>query len=169
MLHIVGDRIYSVNILRINYTTYDVHRDYDVINPRTQPDIMIESPDASPSAWPYWYARVLRIFHLQVWTTHPELNDPSPREMKVLWVRWLGQVPGYRWGFKRARLPKVGFVPSTDEDSFSFLDPACVIRGCHLIPTFSEGRTSELLPVSHSAARINPDETDDWVNFYVSM
>jgi hypothetical protein len=79
--------------------------------------------------------------------------------------------PGqYRHGFQFGRLPKIGFVESTDNYAFTFLDPAQVIRGAHLIPTFAEGRTSGLLPAKKSIAHVlNPNEEDDWVNFYVNM
>jgi hypothetical protein len=43
--------------------------------------------------------------------------------MDFLWVRWLGVEPGYRAGIKKARLPKVGFVPEPDPYAFGFLDP----------------------------------------------
>ncbi len=91
--------------------------------------------------------------------------------MNFLWVQWFGVEPGrYRHGICYARLPKIGFVESTDPYAFTFLDPAQVIRGVHLIPAFSEGRTSTLLPTAKSVARIlNPEEDNDWVNFYVNM
>ena len=56
------------------------------------------------------------------------------RHMDFLWVHWFGEVPGYRSGFRRARLPAIGFVESTDDFAFSFVDPANVVCGCHLIP-----------------------------------
>ena len=65
--------------------------------------------------------------------------------MEFLWVRWLGAEPWYRSGSKVARLPKVGFVEDTDEDTFGFLDPDLIIWGAHLIPDFNSGRTSGLL------------------------
>src|SRR5262245_22695215 len=82
-------------------------------------------------------------------------------------VRWFSIVPGYRYGPKIARLPKVGFMHSTDDSAFGFLDPSLVIRGCHLIPAFADGRTSELLPSPSIALPIG--ETDDWKAFYVMM
>ena len=61
-------------------------------------------------------------------------------------------------------------MESSDEYAFTFLDPKQVIRGAHIIPAFSEGRTSTLLPVEKSVARVlSPDEKDDWVNFYVNV
>jgi hypothetical protein len=91
--------------------------------------------------------------------------------MDLLWVRWFGMVPGrYRHGFHCARLPKIGFVESTDPYAFTFLDPAQVIRGVQVIPAFSEGRTQDLLPATISVARVlNSRDEDDWVNFYVNM
>jgi len=124
---------------------------------------------------PYWYARVLGIYHVKVSTTHPAVvNGGEVRRMEFLWVRWLGEEPGHKHGFRRAVLPKIGFVPYTDDYAFGFLDPKHVIRSCHLIPAFSCGRTSELLPVEHTNARRlekygQPYETDDWTNFYVNM
>jgi len=61
---------------------------------------------------------------------------------------------------------KIGFVPEEDPSAFGFLDPALVIRACHLMPAFADGRTSELLRSGPSRARA-PDEIDDWTNFYV--
>ena len=62
------------------------------------------------------------------------------------------------------------FVEWNDPFAFTFLDPAHVVRGCHLIPAFAEGRTSALLPEGKSAARVlAAGETDDWLNYYVGM
>jgi hypothetical protein len=77
--------------------------------------------------------------------------------------------PG-RYYHSFAHLPKIGFVESNDEYAFTFLDPAQVIRGTHIIPVFAEGRTTSLLPVTKSIARIlNPEDEDDWLNFYINM
>ena len=172
-VRIAGDQIYRCKTVKINYTTYDIRRDGDTINTRTYPDIMVTSPETGPNAQPYWYARVIGIFHAMVSSTHPELEGAarSRHRMDFLWVRWFGMEPGqYRHGFQFGRLPKIGFVESTDNYAFTFLDPAQVIRGAHLIPTFAEGRTSGLLPAKKSIAHIlNPNEEDDWVNFYVNM
>jgi hypothetical protein len=90
--------------------------------------------------------------------------------MDFLWVCWFGEEPGYRSGFRQARLPKIGFVESTDEFAFSFIDPANVVCGCHLIPAFNAGRSADLFPWPHSIARrLDPEEIDDWLNFYVNM
>ena len=92
------------------------------------------------------------------------------RNMDFLWVHWFGEVPGYRSGFRRACLPIIGFVESSDEFAFSFVDPANVVHGCHLIPAFDAGWSADLLPWSCSIARcLNPEDINDWLNFYVNM
>ena len=171
MVHILGNKLFEVNTMTVNYTSYDIRRDYDLVNPRSHPDIMVVSPDSETNdTSPFWYARVLKIFHADVWTSHPDGRDNSIHSMNILWVRWFGSEPGYNWGFSRARLPKIGFVDWNDPFAFTFLDPAHVVRGCHLIPAFAEGRTSTLLPEGGSAARVLvAEETDDWLNFYVGM
>jgi hypothetical protein len=88
--------------------------------------------------------------------------------MEFLWVRWYGEVPGHRWGFKAARLFKVGFIPDTDSSAFGFLDPSLVLRGSHLIPAFNDGKTADLLKAQTTVAR-PPGQTEDWRTFYVMM
>jgi len=82
------------------------------------------------------------------------------------WIVW-GSV---KYSSCRAHLPKVGFVKSTDEFTFSFVDPANVVCGCHLVPAFHEGHTVDLLPVPQSISQcLNPGDDDNWVNFYVNI
>ncbi|KAF9466647.1 hypothetical protein BDZ94DRAFT_1157658, partial [Collybia nuda] len=152
----------------INYTTYDIRRDQDSMNPRTHCDVMLYSPETDPTSHPFWYARVLGVFHANILHTGPNAYNRSVQHMEFLWVRWFGVEPHYKSGFKTARLPKVGFVPESDPTgAFGFLDPSVVLRGCHLVPAFSGGRTNELLQTrSPTAARL-PGETDDWANYYV--
>jgi hypothetical protein len=139
------------------------------MNPRTERrDVMVLSPEEGADAHPYWYARVLGVFHARVLHTGPQAVNRSVQRMEFLWVRWFGIVPGHKYGFTAARLPKVGFVPETDDQAFGFLDPSLVIRGCHLIPAFADGRTSDLLNTQNTAARL-PGEVDDWVSYYVGM
>ncbi|KAF8146033.1 hypothetical protein K438DRAFT_529438 [Mycena galopus ATCC 62051] len=142
-VRIVGNKIYATGTLRVNYTTYDVQRDQDTLNPRTSSFVMVRSPETEPGSHPYWYCQILGIFHANV--IHVSATDYTTQAMDFLWVRWMGVEPGYRAGIQRARLPKVGFVPESDPYAFGFLDPAHVIRGSHLIPDFSRGRTNDLL------------------------
>ncbi|KAJ3804874.1 hypothetical protein F5876DRAFT_82487 [Lentinula aff. lateritia] len=170
-IRIKDRKLVELQTLRVNYTTYDIRRDQDTINPRNHADVMMLSPEDEPGAHPYWYARVLRIFRVQVISSHPLASTvlSGPQEMEILWVRWLGVEPGYHSGFQCGRLPKVGFVDEADLFAFGFLAPAHIIRGCHLMPSFSDGRTAGLLQTSEPTAARKTDEIDDWQFFYVGI
>jgi hypothetical protein len=167
-VHIIDNRVYSAKVLHVNYTTYDMRRDQNSMNPRTHCDVMVMSRETGHHAHPYWYARVLGVFHVRVLHTGPAATNRSVQHLEFLWVRWFGTVEGHRHGFKVARLPKIGFIEEEDDSAFGFLDPSLVLRGSHLIPAFADGRTSALLKALHTAAR-PPGESDDWAAFYVNM
>jgi hypothetical protein len=167
-VRIQNNRIYSAKVLRINYTTYDVRRAQDIVNPRTNSDVMTLSRETASGAHPYWYCRILGIFHAQVLHTGPNATNRSIQHMEFLWVRWYGEVHGQRWKPNTPRLFKVGFVPDTDSSAFGFLDPSLVLRACHLVPEFKKGMTGDLLRVGRTAAR-RPGEIEDWIAFYVMM
>jgi hypothetical protein len=168
-VRIIGDNIYSAKVLRVNYTTYDIRRGQDSMNPRTHCDVMVLSAETGQNAHPYWYARVLGVFHAKVMHSGSRARNRSIQHMEFLWVRWFSVEPNYRWGFKSARLPKIGFIPETDDAAFGFLDPSLIIRGCHLVPCFADGRTSQLLQSPAPTAARPPDEVDDWVSYYAMM
>ncbi|KAG8945266.1 hypothetical protein FRC04_001106 [Tulasnella sp. 424] len=149
--------------LRINYTTYDVRRDQDIINPRVPSRSFVMVP-AGAGDHPYWYARVLGIFDLQV---SPSRQQPAPVKLHFLWVRWLGEDPGHVGDFQSASHCRVGYVRFGDSnDAFGFLDPSVIIRACHLIPAFRFGYTKDLLPTSEFYD--DPDH-GDFVNYYVNQ
>ena len=161
-------RIVESKILRINYTSYDIRRGHDALRPDGHSFLMTLSREEDPDRHPFWYCQVIKAFHVEVHFC-PGGVSHAQEKMEVLWVRWLGMDPDHQWGFRQCALPKVGFVPEdADSPPFGFLDPSQVIRGCHLIPAFIDGRTDQLLPRGVSVAR-RPGETDDWASYYVNM
>jgi hypothetical protein len=162
-VNIQHHRIYEHATAAFNHTTYDVLRDQDTINSNTERCyIMVKSDESSNEvmdAHPYWYARVLGIFHANVYHASARL----PRRYEFLWVRWFGRDPEWQSGARHLRLDRLGYVPSDDPEAFGFLDPAHVLRASHLIPAFSLGRTISLL--GPSMARDSED--GDWMNYYV--
>ncbi|KAJ7166117.1 hypothetical protein C8R46DRAFT_1351546 [Mycena filopes] len=166
---IVQDRVYTHKVMRINYTTYDVQRDQDSINPRTNSDIMLlsrEEDDGESTPHPYWYARVFGIFHANVRHVGEKSKSTKPTRMEFLWVRWFGRDLTHKAGWKARRLHRLGFLDHAGGGAFGFIDPSEVIRAAHLIPAFHHGRTSSLLP--KSIAR-RPDQNDeDWTYYYVN-
>ncbi|KIK33685.1 hypothetical protein CY34DRAFT_18219 [Suillus luteus UH-Slu-Lm8-n1] len=162
---IPNNTIYTVQTMQVHYTTYDLRREYDTINPRTHADVMVISGETAPSH-PYWYARVLGIYHLETWI-HDD-GQPVKQHLKVLWVRWLAPFQNCKSAMKDARLPKVAFVEESDSDAFGFLDPRQVVRGVHLIPAFASGRGTSSLRYGKSLARPGGG-LDDWEEHYVGI
>lgn len=164
--------VYEVGTCQVNYTTYDNRRDFDVINPTRHSDIMVNSREDDPRAHPFWYARVIKIFHAKVSCSHTRASSKGAERMAFMLVRWLGSEPGYRSGSRSARLPKVGFVeylPDVDNFAFGFLDPKQIVRGCHLIPDFRSGQGLDLLPFHKTVARQQAPLNVDWLSYYVNV
>jgi hypothetical protein len=152
-------------MLQVHYTTYDLRREHDTINPRTHADIMVLSGETKPQH-PYWYARVLGIYHMDVWLSTE--GSMKKHQIEALYVRWLAPLIDHQSGIDCARLPKVAFVEESDRDAFGFLDPAQVIRSAHLIPAFASGRGTSSLRHGRSFAR-QGGELDDWEAYFVGM
>ncbi|KIK79862.1 hypothetical protein PAXRUDRAFT_160118, partial [Paxillus rubicundulus Ve08.2h10] len=106
------------------------------------------------SPHPYWYARIIGIFHINV------QHAGHIKSFDILWVRWFGRNVETPTVWAAKRLPCIGFYDSADPSAFGFLDPDSIIRGVHLIPAFTYGRTSELSPAS--IARQPADNNEDW-------
>ncbi|KAF7293360.1 hypothetical protein MKEN_01466400 [Mycena kentingensis (nom. inval.)] len=163
-LIIQGDRFYTHATMRVNYNTYDLRRDQDVVNPRTRRFVMLHSPDDNEDTHPFLYACVLGIFHAKVLLA--DSNEPA-QIMQFLWVRWLQRSVAWDCGLERKRFPSVHYVSHEDPDAFGFIDPADVVRGAHLIPAFAWGRTKKYLPTSF--IRRDCDDKGDWAYHFVNM
>ncbi|KAK7688185.1 hypothetical protein QCA50_008555 [Cerrena zonata] len=170
-IRITDNKIFSVSRFQVNFTTYDVRRAQDSLNPSKQCNVMVQSPETEAGAHLYWYAQVLGVFHATVSvfpSSKSDLPSISSTRVEFLWVRWYGIEPGDRSGFRFAKLPKISFVPENDRFAFGFLDPFVVVRGCHLIPAFALGRTRRLLHSESTLAR-RVGERKDWMNYYVGI
>jgi hypothetical protein len=160
------DRLYQHNILRINYTTYDVRRKQDSVNPATpHRDIMVLANTDNESDHPFLYARVIGIFHVNVVYTGGRTVDYRPRKFEFLWVRWFENdtsMPASSWS--RSHLDRLCFPPMARDDAFGFLDPADVVRGCHVIPAFAtKKRYRDGIGLSPCAM-----DSGDWYGYYVN-
>ena len=162
---IVNNRIYRHKVIRINYTTYDMRRAQDSLNPRTQGNIMVlanepdngtDSGTTGTTAHPYWYARVIGIFHANVRRSAEVQHD----RMEFLWVRWLRRDDTFRAGFSARRLHRVAFDDEREPGAFGFVNPADVIRGVHVIPAFAHGRREGVSTMSLT----NPTLSTQWHN-----
>lgn len=120
---------------------------------------------------PYWYARVVKIFHVNVeYREHISTLWTSSTRMDVLFVRWFRRdvLPA---GWAAKRLQRLEFFDQDSlPDAFGFLDPDSVIRGVHLIPAFNFDTTDELLGPTFARQKSDSCEEDsDWRFYYLNM
>ncbi|THV06114.1 hypothetical protein K435DRAFT_849214 [Dendrothele bispora CBS 962.96] len=175
-LTFVSNRIYKHKYLRVNYTSYDLRREQDSINPRTQPDIMMLAGDSDDSDHPYWYGRIVSLFHVRVRHLGPRSRNTSEQKMDVAWVRWYHYDSTYESGWQAKQLHGLHFYPSPSPEAFGFIDPAQIIRAVHILPCFTHGRTEEYLP-AESVGRVYQTfdngqysvEESDWKYYYINI
>lgn len=120
---------------------------------------------------PYWYARVVGIFHADVEYRPPgTMHRSKVEQMEFLWIRWFAQEKDYKAGWTARRLHRVGFLDATEDGAFAFLDPVEVIRGIHMIPAFAQGTTKGCLGPSVAREPLSelPDD-EDWQFYYINM
>ncbi|KAB5588997.1 Patatin-like phospholipase domain-containing protein 7 [Ceratobasidium theobromae] len=133
----ISGAMHSHATLQINYTSYDIRRSHDTLNPGFKHHfIMTQNSDTDPDH-PFWYAKVLGIYHIDIMAHRPLDHYYTPE-----------------------------YVPeSSYRDAYGFLDPAVVIRACHLIPAFHFGRSNRSGPTSLAS----DDATEgDWSSYYVN-
>jgi hypothetical protein len=158
------NRIYHHNLARFNYTTYDVRRDQDVINPRTPHcNIMLlqghDDHGDDDLKGNYRYAKVIGIHHVNV--VHVG-NVYESRRIEFLFVRWYEHVQKHAW--ETRTLGRIRFMPLANPDAFGFVDPAVVLRACHIIPAFARGQRN---PSERGLSPLAGDK-HDWQEYYVN-
>jgi hypothetical protein len=165
-----SDRMYRHHLARFNYTTYDVRRSQDVVNPdTTHHDIMLltnncDAEGISRTKHPFLYARVLGIYHVNIIYTGEDRLDYTPRRVEFLWVRWFEYDGSRSVGWPDMKLDSLRFPPMADQGAFGFVDPRDVLRGCHILPRFSKGKARVdgvgLSRLAHDA--------QDWSRYHVN-
>jgi hypothetical protein len=160
------DHLYRHNIMRINYTTYDVRRSQDVVHASTSHcNVMVlDAEGGGSSTHPFRYGKVLGIYHANVVYVGPEMADYQPRRMEFLWVRWYRRVETIKSGWDAHKLDRVQFLPMNDDNAFGFINPSEVLRSCHLIPAFAKGKVH----ADGKGLSLLARDSSDWVSYYVN-
>ena len=166
-----NDNMYGHQLFKVNYTTYDVRRSQDVINPNTSHrDIMLlasTNSEFDEEAHPdhqFLYARVLGIYHVNVIYVGPGMLDYRPRRLDFLWVRRFMYVGDRSVTWEDHALDRVHFSPMADKDSFGFVDPSDVLRGSHILPAFDGGKVhSDGVGLSRCSS-----DSQDWLGYAVN-
>lgn len=153
--------------MHINYTTYDVRRAQDVVNPSTSHCniFVLDTHDDGALRHPFKYARILGIYHVNAVYVGPGIHDRQPQQMKFLWVRWYQTVETVSTGWEAQKLHRLRFPPMADDAAFGFVDPSDVMRSSHIIPSFAKGR---LHSDNKGLSRCARDSLD-WVTYYVNQ
>ena len=164
-LIIDNDDLYEHATAQFNYTSYDARRECNIVKPHSDKcDVIVTSGEEDTAHHPFWYARVLGIYHTRI--SHAP-TGASRLRVDFLHIRWLGLDPEWNGGQDNRRMHRIGFVPyegDAEGPAFGFIDPATVVRACHLIPAFSEEKTTALLPPSKFR-----DTAGDYVNYFVNQ
>jgi len=161
-----NDRMYRHNIAKFNYTTYDVRRAQDVINPGTSHrDVMLLAKNTDTSSDHHFlYARVLGIYHVNVIYTGEGMLDYDARRVEFLWVRWFDYDGSRCIRWDDLKLDRIFFPPMATESAFGFVDPRDVLRSCHVIPAFASGKVHvDGVGLSHVAK-----DEQDWTRYYIN-
>lgn len=87
----VNDRIFQHKVIRVNYTTYDLRRSQDSLNPCTHADIMVLGHE-DDDTHPYWYAHILGIFHANIIYRGGDTTSVEPQQMNFLQSAFIGLV-----------------------------------------------------------------------------
>jgi hypothetical protein len=141
-VHIKNDTIYHHKVIRFLFTTYDVRRGADIVNPGTSRCniMLLADTNASSSRHHFLYARVIGAYHANVIYTGPGMLDYKARRIDFLWVRWFEVVDPAPSGWTSLKLDSIHFPPMNGQDAFGFVDPKDVLRGCHVLPAFAKGK-----------------------------
>ena len=158
------DRVYEHATASINYTSYDLRREQDILHPSSgKSNILVHTiADAADSSnagmYPWQYARVLGIYHANVVLP----GTATLERIEFFHVRWL-EADTSPSGAQARRLERLRFVAHASGAAFGFVHPSHVIRACHLIPAFHHGRTFEYSPPSMAR-----DMAGDWKFHFVN-
>ena len=145
------ESLYQHKTIRVNYTTYDIRRGTDIVKPEGPCcNIMLLANHTGGSNLSnlhhFIYARVLGVYHADVIYT-----GPGARAFQMLWVRWYEVVDPGSSGWDNSTLDMLRFPPLHQDNSFGFVDPDVVLRGCHILPAFGKGKQESSVNVSRSA------------------
>ena len=107
---------------------------------------------------------MLGIFHANIIYTGPGSKDFQSRRIEFLWVQWFEVLQNRVSAWEQHTLDTIRFLPMADKGAFGFVDPADVLRGCHIIPSFADG---PLHPDNAAMSRCAGD-SDDWKRYYIN-
>lgn len=130
---------------------------------------MVYASEDEGDPHPFWYARVLHVFHVNIIsapTADFRARCGYRGRMDIMWVRWFGRDLLSPAGWKACKLDTIGYIEPSPRSaqSFGFLDPELIVRACHLIPAYKYGFTKHFIPQS---SHWDDAAKGDWRFYYV--
>ena len=165
LVYLKSNWIYLHKLVHIQYTTYDVRREQDIVNPSTpHRDIMLLATTTDNDVdHLFLYAHVLGIYHTNITYAGDDIQNYQARQFKFLWVCWYRYQSQNVW-WRDLKLDVLSFPLVTSNGTFGFVDPGNVLCTCHIIPAFSSGKKyPNEVSLSHST-----NDSQDWSRYYVS-
>ncbi|KAI0055682.1 hypothetical protein BV25DRAFT_1815293 [Artomyces pyxidatus] len=104
LVHLKDERIYHHKRTYFHFTTYDVKRGTDLINPGTSRCNIMLLDDDPNAIHHFLYARVLGVYHANVVYTGPGMLDYEARRLDFLWVRCYEVIDPELSGWDHSRL-----------------------------------------------------------------
>lgn len=172
-VQVENNTLYQHQTLRLNYMTYDLRREQDLVSLNGDRNVLTLSNETDDDGFPYWVGRVYGIFHANVRIVGSVRNAVAPWwRINFLLVRWFGRVTDHMFGLRHKRLPLMAFMDTVGDvaergAAFGFLSPDHLLRTCHMIPRFKTGITKQLLPLS--IARREDDDDTDYAEYFLSI
>lgn len=165
-------RIYTHKLMSVNFTTYDVRRDQDIIHVDTpQCNVMLldgaftQNSGSHSSAHPYLYAKILKICHASVsyigFLPDGTKNETAHR-LDFAWIHWYD----FHDSKDQFSLDQLTLQPLDSGTALGFLDPSDIVWCAHLIPRFSLGPSESKAPRSKCLPK--PNEDTQWKSYYVN-
>ena len=142
---LINNQLYIHKTLGVNYTSYDLRRQKDVINSMSHPNVMVLSHEDGEDKHPFWYTHVVKIFHIHVLHYRSESlpkAEQTPMEhqhMDVLWVHWFGLDTDAWGGWSKKHLHGVQYLSFP----WTILGPLVSLTQCR---SFGESTSSPTFP-----------------------
>jgi hypothetical protein len=67
-------------------------------------------------------------------------------------------------GWQARKLERIQFSSMSGGDTFGFLDPSEVLRGCHIVPAFTRGKRH----LNSKGLSYCAQDSSDWIEYYVN-
>lgn len=123
--------------------------------------ILSDSDRDADDGQKFIFARVLGIFHANI--VHGESMHYRPRRIEFLWVRWFQSLEAPA-GWENRQLDLLSFPLIDTCEAFGFLDPANIVRACHIIPRLALGKKNE----DGRGVSYHAKDAEDWRMYYVN-